>query len=150
VPALGVFRDAYKYLNPQNSTLSFGFGFALPAAFRGYGSSSGLIQARAGLVDARLQLAQTRLQLESDVRAAYIDFVSAYQSLELADLKASLSEERLVLSQDQYRRSAMSFSELQQRIDGAATAQREALNARFTWISALIALELKVGSPVVQ
>ncbi|MEO5510283.1 MAG: TolC family protein [Longimicrobiales bacterium] len=150
VPELGAFRDAYKYLNPQNSSLGFGFNLSLPQAFARYGASAPLTAARAAAYDARLQLAQTRLQLESDVRSAYIDFVNAYHSLELAELKASLSEERLGLSQDQYRRNTISFSELQQRIDGAATAQREALNARFTWITALIALELKVGSPVVQ
>ncbi len=150
VPELGALREAYRYLTPQNTSLGLSFSLSLPQSFTRYGASAPLTAARAAAHDARLQLAQTRLQLEMDVRSAYIDFVNAYRSLELADLKASLSEERLGLSQDQYRRNTISFSELQQRIDGAATAQREALNARFTWIMALLTLELKVGSPVVQ
>ncbi len=61
-----------------------------------------------------------------------------------------MSDERLSLTQDQYRRGTITFSELQLMIDRAASSQRDALNARFVWVGAWIALELKVGSPIVQ
>jgi outer membrane protein len=149
VPEYGAFSDAYKYLNPQNSHFSFGFGVSLPV-FTRFSTASQITSARAAAQDAQLQLAATRLQVETDVRTAYIDFVNAFHSLQLADTKAALSQERLTLSQDQYRAGSITFSDLQQIIDRAASSERDALNARFTWITALIQLELKVGSPVVR
>ncbi len=149
VPEFGALSNAYRYLNPQNSSLGFGFGFSLPV-FSRFSTTAAITSARASAQDARLQLAQTRLQVESDVRSAYIDFVDAYRSLQLAERRVALSEERLSLTQDQYRRGTITFSELQLMIDRAASSQRDALNARFVWVGAWIALELKVGSPIVQ
>jgi outer membrane protein TolC len=139
--------SAYRYLNPQNSFLSFSLGASLPL-FSRFTTSGQIVTARAAEADARLQLTQTRLQLETDVRTAYIDFTNAYQSLKLAELRASLSNERLNLSQEQYRRGSITFSELQQMIDRAATAERDALNARFVWITSLSTLEQRIGAPV--
>jgi outer membrane protein len=149
VPEFGALTAPYRYLNPQNSSMGFGFSIGLPV-FSRFTTSASIATARAGAQDARLQLAQVRLQSQTDVRTAYIDFVNAFRSLQLADTKAALSNERLELSQDQYRRGSITFSELQQMIDRAAGSQRDALNARYVWISSLIALELRVGSPVVR
>lgn len=139
--------SAYRYLNPQNSSLSFGIGASLPL-FSRFSTTGLIVTARASAADARLQLTQALLQVETDVRTAYIDFTNAYQSLKLAELRASLSNERLNLSQEQYRRGTITFSELQQMIDRAATAERDALNARFVWITSLNSLEQRIGAPV--
>ena len=43
---------------------------------------------------------------------------------------------------------AVSFVELQNAIDGAARAEREAIDARFAFVNARISLEAKVGKEV--
>ncbi|HEX6694984.1 MAG TPA: TolC family protein [Longimicrobiales bacterium] len=140
--------SAYRYLNPQNSGISLSLNASLPL-FTGFSTSAQITQARAAAHDARLQLQQTRLQTEANVRSAFIDLQNAFSSLRLADRQASLSEQRLALSQEQYRMGSITFSELQLMIDRAATAQRDALNARFNWITNWINLEQRVGAPVI-
>jgi outer membrane protein TolC len=139
--------SAYKYLNPQNSSMSFGLSMSLPI-FSQFSKSASVASARAAAEDANLALTDVALQIETDVRTAYIDFTNAYHASQLADLRASLSNERLALSQDQYQRGTITFAELQQIIDAATSAQRAALDARFGWISALINLEQRVGAPI--
>jgi outer membrane protein len=138
---------AYKYLNPQNSGMGLSFGMSLPV-FTQFSKATSIATARAAAQDAKLGLAEVSLQIEADVRTAYIDFVNAYHALQLADLRASLSNERLTLSQEQYQRTTINFAELQQIIQAATSAQRAALDARFVWISSLIALEQRVGAPI--
>ena len=140
---------AYRYLNPQNNSKSLSIGASLPL-FSRFTTSAAIAGSRANAQDSRYQLAQTSLQIETDVRSAYIDFTTAYHSLELADLKAQLSNERLALSQEAYQRGSITFSALQQIIDRAASSERDALNARFTWLTNLVALEIRVGAPIVK
>ncbi len=139
--------SAYRYLNPKNSSMGLSLSASLPL-FNRFSTTAQITTARAAAYDSKLQLDQTRLQVESDVRAAFIDVQNAFSSLRLADRQSSLSEQRLTLSQEQYRMGSITFSELQLMIDRAATAQRDALNARFGWINSWIALEQRVGSPV--
>jgi outer membrane protein TolC len=140
--------SAYRYLNPQNHSVGLNLSASLPL-FSGFNTSAQIKAARASAEDARFQLRQRRLQVESDVRAAFIDLQNAFSSLRLADRQASLSEQRLALSQEQYRMGSITFSDLQLMIDRAATAQRDALNARFNWIANWITLEQRVGAPVI-
>jgi outer membrane protein len=139
---------AYRYLNPQNSSMGLSLSASLPL-FSGFSTTTQIKAAHAAADDARFQLLQARLQVESDVRSAFIDLQNAFSSLRLADRQASLSEQRLALSQEQYRMGSITFSELQLMIDRAATAQRDALNARFNWITNWITLEQRVGAPVI-
>ena len=139
---------AYRYLNPQNSHMGLSLSASLPL-FSGFSTTTQIKAAHAAAEDARFQLLQARLQVESDVRSAFIDLQNAFSSLRLADRQASLSEQRLTLSQEQYRMGSITFSELQLMIDRAATAQRDALNARFNWITNWINLEQRVGAPVI-
>lgn len=132
--------------NPnQNRGLSFQIQADLPV-FSRFQTSYTVAQASAAAEDARHDRQTIRQQVEHDVRAAVIDLVNAYQSLQLAQQSSELARQRLELGQEQFRLGSIQFINLQQLIDGAAQAEREALNAQFGFASARATLEEKVGS----
>lgn len=137
---------AFGNLNPsQNSGLSFGISASLPV-FTRFQTSATVAAAAAAQEDAGHDLRAVRLQTESDVRAAVIDLVNAYNSLQRAEERVALSRERLELQLEQYRLGGGSFTELQNVIDRTAQAERQALDASFTFISMRVTLEEILGS----
>ena len=141
--------QAFGELNPQNTMLDFGLNVSLPL-FTRFGTSAQIAQADAQVEDAREDARAARLQVAADVRAAHIDLASAHRSLELAELSARFSEERLELAQEKYRLGAIGFTELQNVIDRTAQARRDALDARFGFLAARIALEERLGTPIAR
>jgi outer membrane protein TolC len=143
-PEYGAFFD----LNPPNRSLFFQIGASLPL-FNGFRTSYNVASADAQLANTREQLRSDKLALETEVRSALIDLNNAYRSLKHAERSLALSQERLELTEERYRvGGAVSFVELQNVIDGAARAEREAIDARFAFVNALISLEAKVGKEV--
>src|SRR5690606_21364736 len=106
--------------------------------FNRFGTTAQIAQAAATAEDAAEDVRATRLELETQVRSAHIDLVNAYRSLELAEESAQLSRDRLELAQEKFRLGAISFTELQNVTDRTAQAERSALDARFSFISARI------------
>lgn len=139
--------QAFGELNPQNTLLDFGLNVSLPL-FTRFGTSVQIAQADAQAADAREDVRAARLQVAADVRAAHIDLANAHRALELAELSAWLSRERLELAQEKYRLGAIGFTELQNVIDRTAQAQRDAIDARFGFVSARVALEERLGLPL--
>jgi outer membrane protein TolC len=137
--------EALKRFNPQNWTFGFNYSVTLPL-FTRFQISNQIAQDEAAARDAEYDLRTARLTLERDVRAAVIDLNNAYRSLQLADERAELSREREQLAQEQYRLGGINFTELQNLIDRTAEAERQALDARFTFINARIGLEGKLGA----
>jgi len=82
------------------------------------------------------------------VRAALVDLRNAYRSLELAERSAEFARQRVELAQEKFRLGSLSFADLQRFIDDAAREERAAIDARFAWINAVIALEQHVGERV--
>lgn len=130
--------------NPRNSAASLGFTLSLPL-FNRFGTSAQIAQAAAAAEDAAEDVRAARLELETQVRSAHVDLVNAYRSLELAEESAQLSRDRLELAQEKFRLGAISFTELQNVTDRTAQAERSALDARFSFISARIGLEETLG-----
>ncbi|HEX7048691.1 MAG TPA: TolC family protein [Longimicrobiales bacterium] len=128
------------------------WGFSLSASipiFSRFQTSSQIAQAEAQVQDAREQLRSERLALEVEVRSALLDLQNAYRSLELAQQSLALSQERLELMQESYRTGAdVSFIDLQSAIDQAARAERTAITAQFSYVTALVTLESKIGKEV--
>jgi outer membrane protein len=136
---------AFGELNPQNYGFSFGLSGSLPL-FSRFQTSAQIADAEAAAQDAEHDVRGARLVAERDVRAAVIDLVNAYRSLRLAEQNAELSRERQDLTQEQYRLGGITFSELQNVIDRTAQAERQALDARFAFITARLNLEARLGS----
>lgn len=137
--------DALKQLNPQNWSFGFSYSLTVPL-FTRFQVSNQIATEEAAARDADYDLRAARLTLEKDIRAAVIDVNNAYRSLQLADERAELSRERQQLAQEQYRLGGISFTELQNLFDRTAEAERQALDARFTFINARLALEEKLGA----
>ena len=140
--------EALGELNPQNTQLDFSLNVSLPL-FTRFGTGAQIAQADAQAEDAREDARATRLDLAAEVRSAHIDLANAFRSLELAELSAELSRERLELAQEKYRLGALGFTELQNVIDRTAQAQRDAIDARFGFLAARVALEEKLGTSLV-
>jgi outer membrane protein TolC len=137
--------EAFKQFNPQNWSFGFNYSLTLPL-FTRFQISNQIAAEEAAARDADYDLRATRLALEKDIRTSIIDLNNAYRSLQLALERAELSRERQQLAQEQYRLSGISFIELQNLFDRTAEAERQALDARFTFISARLALEEKLGA----
>lgn len=142
----GVF-DAFGRFGAQQRGFYFGLSAELPL-FSNFRTATSIAQAEATSSDAHEEARSVRLQLEREVRAAVIDLENAYRQLELAEQKAMLSSQRLELATEQYRLGALSFLNLQRVIDETSAAERQALEARYTFTTARIALEEKLGAPL--
>lgn len=137
--------DAFGQFGAQQSGYSFGLSMDLPL-FSNFRTASAVAQAEAAHEDADETLRAARLQTEREVRAAVIDLENAHRRLELAVQKAELSAERLELATEQYRLGALSFLNLQRVVDETSAAERQALDARYGFVTARVALEEKLGA----
>lgn len=138
---------AFGELNPRNRNVNFGVSVQLPI-FTRFQTSANIASANARADNADEDLRAGRLQVETDVRTALVDLRNAYQALVLANRSADLSRTRLDLAQQQYRLGAIQYQNLQQVIDGAAQAERQAVGARFNFALALVNIEELVGGEV--
>lgn len=141
--------DAFGRFNAQQRGFSFGLSATLPI-FSNFRTAANIAQAEANAEDAREQERATRLQTEREVRAAVIDLENAYRQLALAEQKAALSAQRLELATEQYRLGALDFLRLQRVIDETSNAERQALDARYGFVRARVALEEKLGAPLLR
>jgi outer membrane protein TolC len=140
---------AIGQLDLPNRSLGFGIDVSLPL-FSRFTTSSNIAQADANEQDRREALRRTRLTAENNVRTALIDLHNAYRTVQIRELTANLRREQLSMAQEEYRRgvTGMDFFRLQQIVSEEATAQRDLLDARFNFITAVITLEERLGSPL--
>jgi outer membrane protein len=140
--------DAWGQMGSANNQFSFGIQASLPL-FTGFQNGLLVAQATAQAEDARQQTRQARLEIETGVRAALIELERAYRSLVLAQERAGISQQRLELAQEDYRVGASNFTTLQQIIQSNDQAQRAVIDARFNLLNARVALEERIGGPLV-
>jgi outer membrane protein len=136
---------AFVEVNPLNYRYSFGVTASVPV-FTRFQTAAAVSEATAAAEDAEHDLRAARLTLERDVRAALIDLQHAYRTLQLAGQNAELGRERQELAQEQYRLGGITFTDLQNVIDRAAQAERQALDARFQFTNARVSLEERLGA----
>ena len=139
--------DGLVELNPINQGLNFGLTVSFPI-FNQFRTSYQIAQARATLSGAQEDARAERLAVETDVHAALIDLQNAYTAARNAERTLGLNRERLALAQEQYRTGALGFADLQDAVESASRAERDALRTRFEFAAALATLEEKVGRPV--
>lgn len=141
--------SALTQLNPKNHAFSFGINVRLPL-FTQFQTSQQIAAANATSANAAEGLREQRLAVQVAVRSALIDLENAYHQSQIADRVADLARRRLALSRQRYQAgsSTITFTELQQIVDQAATAERGAVQARASFAIALATLEQKVGGKV--
>ena len=130
--------------NPFDQNFGFGLSFSLPL-FSQYQTSQRIAQARVATDNVEERARQMRLQIDREVRTAIIELERAYHAVDLNRTSTDLARRRLELANERYRLGGLSFAELQQIIESAATAEREALDATYAFAAALATLEERVG-----
>ena len=137
------YRGLYE-VNPRNQSLGFNFSLSVPL-FNQFRTSNQIAQARATRLGAEVDVRAERLAVERDVRAALIDLQNAQRAVEGSARTVGLARERLELARQQYQLGSLSFAELQDAVEGAARAERDALATQFDFAVALASLEEKAG-----
>ena len=158
-PTLRLRTDFYQSAYGQEYTAAFrpfatdsryataGVSVSVPV-FTGFSTERGIAEAQVQLANAEERMRQTRLEIERDVRARLIDLRGAWESYRLAERTSEIAEERLRLAREEYRLASRNFSDLQSAIEEATIERRAAINARFEFVAARIALEQVVGGPL--
>lgn len=138
---------AIAEINPLNH----GFGFSLSASFpifTRFQTSGQIAQADAAAEDAGEDLRRVRLEIERDVRSGIADLEQAFRQLRASEEIATLSAQQVDLAEAQFRAGSLGFLQFQQVIDANATAQRQVVEARFSFLTARVALEERLGDRI--
>ena len=124
---------------------SWGFTFTVPL-FDRFQRSYSAASARVDLRNANESLRQARLQLELDVRTRYAELTTAWETLVLRDRALELATDRLDIMREEYQLANVDIQSLRTAIADQASAQREAVDQRFAFGLALLALYRAVGT----
>jgi outer membrane protein len=134
-------------INPLNHGWNASLGLSLPL-FTGFETSHRIEVAETNERDALLDQRRTTLLVEQEIRVALADLRANYEALQLADQIAELASQRLSMAEEQYRVGALDFLQMQQLIDDNLNAQRQSVDAQFTFIRARATLEEKLAAPI--
>jgi len=144
----GTFGDRYGgFLAPfPNDSRSGGasFGISIPI-FQGFDNKGQIVRAEVALLNQEETLRETQLQVEELVRSRLIALETAHQSYLITLRSLEIAQERLRLGREQFRLGSRTFTELQQDIDAASSAERAGINQLFALEQALANLEEIVG-----
>lgn len=146
--ASGLDQDFLFDLNPDASKYgSLGLSIDLPL-FQGFSTSARIAEAEVARDNAAETLRETELNTERDVRQSLIDLETRFRALELSTAERDLAERRLGLVREEYRLAVKGFTELQEAVRAEADARRAEVQARYDYMTALIALEERIGGSV--
>ena len=141
------YTAAFEPFSTDSRYASAQLSMSIPV-FTGFSAERDIADAEVQLANAEEQMRQTRMEIERDVRSGLIDLRGAWDSYRLAERSSEIAEERLRLAREEYRLTSVTFSDLQLAIEGAAIERRTAINARYDFIAARIALDRVVGGPL--
>lgn len=133
--------------NPFNQNFNFGINVSIPL-FSQYQTSQQITQLRVAATNADEAARATRLEIGRLVRSALITLESAYRTLQLTDASADVARRQVELANQQFRLGGISVTDVQDIVSAAAAAEREALDARYTFASDLATLEEVIGGSV--
>ena len=135
-------------LNPnQNRGYNFGIQIGWDI-FNGFQRSLNIANAHSQLRQAEENARISRLELEQQVRAAFIDLQSAYSGLQIQQRSTALSRQRVEFAREQFRQSAIAFTNLQTIIDNAAIQERSLVQAEYDFAVRAVLLERQVGEQI--
>ncbi|HSM61885.1 MAG TPA: TolC family protein, partial [Longimicrobiales bacterium] len=126
----------------------FYIGLQIPMFNDYFQNTQGIHQARVDLQNRREARRATMLRVQESVRAALLELENQHESLRLAERSAEIAEEALRLAREEYRLGTRTFEDLRQSIDQEADTRRQVIQARHSFVDALLSLEEAVGAPV--
>lgn len=129
--------------NPANVTLSLSFPI-----FNGFTRERQLQQAHSAAADARYTRRAEELNRRTQVSAAYVALITAYRTVSIEERNVEAATEQLELARERYRLGAGDIVELAQAQATKALADRDHLNAVYTFHENFAALEAAVGEPL--
>lgn len=143
------FGAVYEFNPRDDSGYGFQLGLSWPI-FNGFQRQQQIGQADVNRRQAEEDLREAKLQVEQRVRATLIDLETAYEALLTQRRSTDLSRRRGELAREQYLigASGMTFTNLQQIIEGNAREERALVEADYQFALALVDLELQVGEQV--
>lgn len=98
--------------------------------------------------NARSSLRETRLRAEEEVRRLALELRNQHRRLTVQERRADLARERLDLQQERYRLGQVDYLALHSSVQTLADAERQALQARYSFERALIELERARGAGI--
>ena len=116
--------------------------------FSGFQISQRTARANAAVRRADESYREAKLRVEQGVRSALIDLRNAWQGLEIQTRSTELSRRRVQFAREEFRMGTIPFINLQSVIDQADGAERDLVNARYSFAIALVNLEEQVGGPI--
>ena len=124
----------------------FYIGLQVPMFNNFFQNQSSIHEASVELANRREAERETLLRVEETVRGNLLELESQWESLQLAQRSAEIAEEALRLAQEEYRIGTRTFEDLRQAIDREADTRRQVIQARFSFVDALLSLEEAVGT----
>jgi outer membrane protein len=136
-------NDAFPFdfeRNPPSASLSL----SIPV-FQGLSRQRQLEAARAQRDDADHQVREQELALEADVSIGLAQVETAHRSAQLEERNQELADEQLRLARERYRLGFIPFLDLVEAETLKAQADRDLLNAVYSYHDAMATLEAVVG-----
>jgi len=120
------------------------FQISLPV-FQGFSRQRQVEQARNATQDAMYSRRAEELRISTAVNQALDDLEAAYQVVAIEERNREVASEQLELARERYRLGAAAFLELLEAETSMATAERDYLNALYTFHGAMWSLESATG-----
>ncbi len=142
--AFGPDRSAFFDLDPGDFRGSFSFSVSIPV-FTRFQTSQRIASASVNLRNAGEQVRQAELEREEQVRARFVDLGTAWANVRQREVALGVANERLRIVQEEYRLATKNIEDLRAAVRDQATAQRDAVDQRFEFASALLNLHEAAG-----
>lgn len=113
--------------------------------FQGFSRQRQVEQASAARRDARHSLRAEELRIRTAIHQAHSDLDAAWRSIEIERRNLELAETQLEQARQRYQAGNTSILELMDAETSLSTAQRDHLNAIYSFHQALVALEAATG-----
>jgi outer membrane protein len=126
----------------------FFIGLEVPMFNSFFSDQRGTQQAAVELDNRREAERETVLRIKETVRSALLELENQWESLRLVERSAEIAVEALRLAREEYRIGTRTFEDLRQTIDQEAETRRQVIQARHSFVDALLSLEEAVGTRV--
>lgn len=136
-------NDVFPF-NFTKQPLALGLRISFPL-FNGFSRQRQYEQAEALADDARHNRRAEELRLRTAVTDAYDQVVTAHRLVQIEERNVQVATEQLTLARERYRLGAANFLELLDAESSMQTAERDYLNAVYSFHQNLVALEAATG-----
>ena len=126
----------------------FYIGLEFPMFNEYFQNRTGTRQARVELNNSMEARREAELRIRETVRSALLELENQHESLRLAERSAEIAGEALRLAREEYRLGSRTFEALRDAFDQEADTRRQVIQARHSFVDALLSLEEAVGADV--